>query len=92
VTPLQDKACRSTGEEPSGELERAKHALPLDSIKEQELVVQQDTHHSTSWRDGGSVVSVVHQHRRLQAPSFRLCELLLLDVVGNLRLYVFPTF
>ena len=30
----------------SGELERAKHALALDSLKEQELVVLQDTHHA----------------------------------------------
>src|SRR6266699_6399877 len=55
----------------SWELERAKHALPLDSLKEQELAVHQDTHHGTSRRDGGSVVSVDHKHRRPQAPSFR---------------------
>src|SRR6266567_2800609 len=55
----------------SWELERAKHALPLDSLKEQELAVHQDTHHGTSRPDGGSVVSVDHKHRRPQAPSFR---------------------
>src|SRR5947209_16682033 len=55
----------------SGELERTKHALPLDSLKEQELVVHQDTHHATSRRDGGSVVSVDHTDCRPQAPSFR---------------------
>ena len=54
-----------------GKLERAKHALALDSLKEQEFVVHQDTHHGTSRRDGGSVVSVDHQRRRPQAPSFR---------------------
>src|SRR6266567_9098473 len=58
----------------SGELERAKHALALDSLKEQELVVHQDTHHGTSRRDGGSVVSVDHQHRRPQAPSLSVCS------------------
>jgi hypothetical protein len=41
-----------------GEVERAKHALPLAVLKEQELVVHQDTHHGTSRRDGGSVVCV----------------------------------
>src|SRR5438309_5696401 len=55
----------------SWELERAKHALPLDSLKDQELAVHQDSHRGTSRRDGGSVVSVVHKHRRPQAPSFR---------------------
>src|SRR6266849_5155572 len=60
----------------SGELERPKHALPLDSLKEQELVVHQDTHHGPSRRDGGSVVSVDHQHRRPQALSFRYVPLL----------------
>ena len=60
----------------SWELERAKHALPLDSLKEQELVVHQDTHHDTSRRDGGSVVSVDHQHRRPQAPPFGMFPLL----------------
>src|SRR6266849_2945330 len=60
----------------SGELERPKHTLPLDSLKEQELVVHQDTHHGPSRRDGGSVVSVDHQHRRPQALSFRYVPLL----------------
>ena len=55
----------------SWELERAKHALLLDSLEEQELAVHQDTHRGTSRRDGGSVVSVDHTHRRPQAPSFR---------------------
>ncbi len=32
----------------SGELERAKHALPLAVLKEQELVLQQYTHHAGS--------------------------------------------
>ena len=46
------------------ELERAKHALPIGSLKEQELSAHQDTLHGTSRRDRGSVVSVDHKHRR----------------------------
>jgi hypothetical protein len=42
----------------SGKLKRAKHALPLAVLKEQELVVHQNTHHGSSRRDGGSVVCV----------------------------------
>ena len=35
----------------SWEQERAKHAFPLDSLKEHELAVHQDTHRGTGRRD-----------------------------------------